>query len=71
MGSDEALSLWGRWFAEFGEPWVTDINGECYCCFCDGVYPDHESNCIYLAAKDLLTRTTVTPIPEFAGAYYD
>lgn len=60
-----ALDLWRRWFHLFGQPWITVDDG-CYCLFCDGEDEQHEANCVYVLAKDLVTRVSSTPAPEFA-----
>ena len=62
---DLALALWRCWFQKFGEPWV-DIDGGCYCLFCDGENDKHEDNCVWLQARELVTKQTVTRIPEFS-----
>lgn len=51
---ENALELWKRWFEFSGDPWESiDVFEDC-CFFCCGDRPDHELDCVYVAAKKLI-----------------
>ena len=50
----QAMELWRRWFARFGDPWFTAEDGELWCAFCDGQNKTHRRGCIYKAAERLV-----------------
>jgi len=53
---DKALGLWRRLLEWIGDyPWQEsnyDLDSTCF--FCGEDYPEHKSNCVYLAAKKLI-----------------
>lgn len=52
----KALELWHHFFDEHDAPWETNDYGQTYCFFCAADHPGHHSNCIYVAAAELLGR---------------
>ena len=50
----QAMELWRRWFARFGDPWFKAEDGELWCAFCDGGNKIHKRGCIYKAAERLV-----------------
>ncbi len=50
----QAMELWRRWFARFGDPWFKAEDGELWCAFCDGQDKVHRRGCIYKAAERLV-----------------
>lgn len=54
----KALELWREWFRWSGDPWeVEDQMGRVGCFFCIADQPNHEPDCIYLAAWELVHGT--------------
>lgn len=51
----KALELWRKWFSWSGNPWVLEgdeFDRECF--FCGRKEPDHEQDCTYIGAKNLV-----------------
>ena len=57
---DKALALWKRWFAWGGDnPWHESNYGlDISCLFCGEDQPNHEPDCVYVAAKELMEDET-------------
>ena len=49
-----SIELWKRWFDWRGNPWLNDAS-QMKCFFCDGQRPNHDVNCVYLIAKELVS----------------
>lgn len=57
---DKALALWKRWFEwRGGDPWEA-VGGLIICIFCGEDRPNHEPDCIFVAAKELMEDETNT-----------
>ena len=62
--TDDAFTLWQRFMDHIEhDPWLYGTDGTLFCLFCEGESRRHETGCDFLAVKDMLTRTTVTPVP--------
>lgn len=54
-----ALDLWKRLFDGGYDPWEEASNGAFWCGLCNGGYPDHNNDCVYVGAAKLLGREPV------------
>jgi hypothetical protein len=53
---DKALELWKRFFIDWGSDkcWVQDCYGDDTCFFCSESKPNHEPDCIWVEAEELV-----------------
>lgn len=52
---EAAIELWKRWFDWSGNPWEVNSNGDECCFFCGELKPNHEVDCVYTIAKELVS----------------